>query len=108
MMRPALSCGWVVVAVTSAVVIVTAGARSAPGVFLLSMTDEPEWSTATVSFAAANGLFVFGLSGPLSGWLMRRIGVRNVVLASLVITSLSLFATSLVREIRQLTPSVAA
>ncbi len=102
-MRRAFFYGWVVVAVAAIVVIVTAGVRSAPGAFLLSMTEEPEWSTATVSFAAAIGLIAFGLSGPLSGWLMGRIGVRNVVLLSLIVTSLSLFATSLVREIWQLT-----
>lgn len=102
-MRRASFYGWVVVAVAAIVVIVTAGVRSAPGAFLLTMTEEPEWSTATVSFAAAIGLIAFGLSGPLSGWLMGRIGVRNVVLLSLVVTSLSLFATSMVREIWQLT-----
>ena len=68
--RDAIFYGWIVVAVTAIVVLVTAGVRSAPGAFLLSMTEEPGWSTATVSFAAAAGLVVFGLSGPLSGWLM--------------------------------------
>lgn len=102
-MRRAFFYGWVVVAVTAVVVLVTAGVRSAPGAFLLSMTDEPGWSTASVSFAAAVGLVAFGFSGPLSGWLMGRIGVRNVVLVSLVVTSLSLVASSLVREIWQLT-----
>jgi sugar phosphate permease len=95
--------GWIVVAVTAIVVLVTAGVRSAPGAFLLTMTTEPGWSTASVSFAAAAGLVVFGLSGPLSGWLMARIGVRAVVLASLAITGAALIATSLVREIWQLT-----
>ena len=76
--------GWVVVAVTAIVVMVTAGVRSAPGAFILSMTTEPGWSTASVSFAAAAGLVVFGLSGPLSGWLISRLGVRTVVLLSLV------------------------
>lgn len=56
-----------------------------------------------MSFAAAAGLVVFGLSGPLSGWLMARIGVRAVVLTSLVVTAAALLATSLVREIWQLT-----
>jgi MFS family permease len=56
-----------------------------------------------VSFAAAVGLVVFGLAGPLSGWLMGRIGVRNVVLVSLLITGGSLLASTLVREIWQLT-----
>jgi MFS family permease len=102
-MRRAFFYGWVVVAVTAVVVLVTAGVRSAPGAFILSMTEEPGWSTASVSFAAAVGLVVFGLSGPLSGWLMGRIGVRSVVVLSLVVTSSALLATALVREIWQLT-----
>jgi MFS family permease len=101
--RRAIFYGWVVVAVTAVVVLVTAGVRSAPGAFILSMTEEPGWSTASVSFAAAVGLVVFGLSGPLSGWLMGRIGVRSVVVLSLIVTSSALLATALVREIWQLT-----
>ena len=66
-MRRAFFYGWVVVAVTSIVVLVTAGIRAAPGAFLLSMTGEAGWSTASVSFAAAAGLIVFGLAGPISG-----------------------------------------
>jgi MFS family permease len=102
-MRRAIFYGWIVVAVTAIVVLVTAGVRSAPGAFILSMTEEPGWSTASVSFAAAMGFVVFGLAGPLSGWLMGRIGVRNVVLLSLTVTGTALLATSLVREIWQLT-----
>jgi sugar phosphate permease len=102
-MRRAFFYGWVVVAVTAIVVLVTAGVRSAPGAFLLTMTGEPGWSTASVSFAAAAGLIVFGFAGPMSGWLMGRIGVKNVVLLSLAMTGGALLATSLVREIWQLT-----
>ena len=101
-MRRTVFYGWIVVAITSVVVLVISGVRSAPGAFLLSMTNEPGWSTASVSFAAAVGLVVFGLAGPFSGWLMGRIGVRNVVIASLIITGLSSFASSAVREIWQL------
>ena len=102
-MRRPFFYGWVVVAVTAIVVLITAGVRSAPGAFLLSMTVEPGWSTASVSFAAAAGLIVFGFAGPVSGWLMGRIGVKNVVLVSLAITGAALLATSLTREIWQLT-----
>ena len=102
-MRRAFFYGWVVVVVTAIVVLITAGVRSAPGAFLLSMTAEPGWSTASVSFAAAAGLIVFGFAGPVSGWLMGRIGVKNVVLVSLAITGAALLATSLTREIWQLT-----
>lgn len=102
-MRRAFFYGWVVVAVSAVVVLVTAGVRSAPGAFLLSMTGEPGWSTSSVSFAAAAGLIVFGLAGPISGSLMGRIGVKNVVLLSLVLTGASLIAASFSREIWQLT-----
>ena len=102
-MRRAIFYGWVVVAVTSIVVLVTAGVRAAPGAFLLSMTGEPGWTTSSVSFAAAAGLIVFGLAGPISGSLMGRIGVKNVVLLSLVVTGVSLLAASFSREIWQLT-----
>jgi len=102
-MRRALFYGWVVVAVTAIVVLITAGVRSAPGAFLLTMTAEPGWSTGSVSFAAAAGFVVFGFAGPMSGWLMGRIGVRNVVLVSLALTGAALLATALVREIWQLT-----
>jgi MFS family permease len=56
-----------------------------------------------VSFAAAAGLIVFGLAGPISGWMMGRIGVKHVVLVSLVVTGTSLVAASFSREIWQLT-----
>lgn len=98
----ALFYGWVVVAVTAIVVLITAGVRSSPGAFILTMADEPGWSTASVSFAAAAGLVVFGLAGPLSAWLIGRIGVRRVVLVSLATTALSLVAASVVTEIWQL------
>ena len=97
--------GWIVVAVTVAVVLITAGIRTAPGALILSVTAEPGWTTGSVSLAAAVGLVVFGLAGPLSAWLMGRIGVRNVVLLSLVITAVSLAITSAVHEIWQLTLS---
>jgi sugar phosphate permease len=102
-MRRALFYGWVVVAVTAIVVLITAGVRSAPGAFLLTMTAEPGWSIASVSFAAAAGFVVYGFAGPMSGWLMGRIGVRNVALLSLALTGAALLATALVREIWQLT-----
>ena len=54
-MRRVLFYGWVIVAITAVVTLVTAGVRAAPGALLLSMTQEPGWSTASVSFAAAAG-----------------------------------------------------
>src|SRR5215207_2552295 len=69
------------------------------------MTDEHAWSTASVSFAAAAGLVLYGLAGPLSGSLMGRLGVKRVVVASLVVTGVALLVSSVVTEIWQLTLS---
>ena len=102
-MRSRIFYGWVVVAVAATVVLVTAGVRSAPGAFLLSMTDEHDWSIASVSFAAAIGLVAFGLAGPLSGSLMGRFGVKRVVIGSLLITASALLVSSVVTEVWQLT-----
>ena len=104
-MRARVFYGWVVVAVAATVVLVTAGVRAAPGAFLLSMTDEPGWSTASMSFAAAAGLVLYGLAGPLSGSLMGRLGVKRVVVVSLVVTGVALLVSSVVTEIWQLTLS---
>ena len=102
-MRSRIFYGWIVVAVAAIVVLVTAGVRAAPGAFLLSMTDEHGWSTAAVSFAAAVGLVAFGLAGPLSGWLMGRLGVKRVVILSLLTTGIALLVSSVVTQIWQLT-----
>lgn len=102
-MRRAVFYGWVVVAVTAVVVLATAGVRSAPGAFIVSMTQEPGWSTASVSFAAAAGFIMYGLAGPLSGWLMARVGVKRVTLLSLAVTGGGLILSAGSREIWQLT-----
>jgi sugar phosphate permease len=95
--------GWVVVAVASIVLLVTAGVRAAPGAFLLQMQQEPGWSTGALSFAIAIGLLTYGLSGPISGRLMAIIGVRGVTILSLLLTAASLGVSAIAHEIWQLT-----
>ncbi|MEK6719270.1 MAG: MFS transporter [Chloroflexota bacterium] len=99
---PRIYYGWVVVAISALALLVTAGARIAPGAFLLDMQTDTGWSVAVLSFAAAVGLVVFGLAGPVSGSLMARIGVRRVTVASLLIAALAMATSSLVTEAWQL------
>ena len=61
-----------------------------------------DWSTSGLSLAAAIGLLVFGLSGPLSGRLMARYGIRAVTLAALLLTTASLAASALATELWQI------
>jgi sugar phosphate permease len=102
-MRRPIFFGWVIVAVTAVVLLATAGVRAAPGAFLLSMQDEPGWSTSALSFAAAVGLLTYGLAGPISGRLMASFGIRGVTLLSLLVTAGGLIFSGFAREIWQVT-----
>jgi MFS family permease len=83
--RPAIFYGWVIVATTFLIALVTVGGRSAFGVFVVPMSEEFGWSRSTVSLAAALGFLVNGLSQPFLGRLFDTLGGRKVILASLVV-----------------------
>jgi sugar phosphate permease len=102
-MRRTFFYGWIVVAVTAVVLLVTAGIRAAPGAFLIQMQQEPGWSTGALSFAIAVGLLTYGLSGPISGRLMVAIGIRGVTLLSLLLTATTLVVSAFAHEIWQMT-----
>ena len=94
--------GWVVVGVTAVTLLVSAGVRSAPGVFLNSLEADLEWSLAAISFAVSIGLLLFGLVGPLTGWLMDRFGPRLVMLGGIALIAASMVASARMTELWQL------
>jgi MFS family permease len=75
--------GWVIVASTFLIALVTVGSRSAFGVFVVPMSEEFGWSRSTISLAAALGFLVNGLGQPFVGQLFDTLGGRKVILASL-------------------------
>jgi MFS family permease len=83
--RPVIFYGWVVVATTFLIALVTVGGRSAFGVFVVPMSEEFGWSRSTISLAATIGFLVNGLSQPLVGRLFDTFGGRKVILGSLAI-----------------------
>ncbi len=94
--------GWVVVAVTALALLISAGVRSAPGVFLVSVQEDTQWSMGVISFAASMGLLVLGLTAPVGGLLIDRYGTRHVAPAALWLVGISMLASAYVKEPWQL------
>ncbi len=82
--------GWIIVAVTALTLLVSAGVRSAPGVFLLPMRAEMGWSRAAISGAVSIGLILFGFAGPLTGWLMDRYGPRRMMAVGMLVVAVAM------------------
>jgi MFS family permease len=94
--------GWVIVAVTAVTLLVSAGVRSAPGVFLTSLQGDMGWSVATISFAVSIGLLLFGLVGPLTGWLIDRFGPRVALLGGILLIVASMVVSARMTALWQL------
>lgn len=77
--------------------LAAAGLRATPGVLMVPWGESFGWSRSVISFAAATGIFLFGMTGPFAAALMQRFGIRAIVLAALALmsasTALSLFMT---------------
>lgn len=78
--RSGIFYGWFVVAASFFVIMMTMGARNGVGVFVLPMSDEFSWSRSTISFAAALGILLNGVSQPILGNLYDRVGGRKLIL----------------------------
>src|SRR6201981_2499279 len=82
-----LHYSWVIVAVTFAVAVVTAGVRSTPGVLIVPLEEEFHWSRATISFALGINLLLFGAIGPFAAAVMDRCGARRTMTLALGATA---------------------
>jgi predicted MFS family arabinose efflux permease len=80
---------FVVVAVVFLALMISAGLRSTPGVLILPLEAAFGWDRASISLAAAIGIFLYGLVGPFSAALMLRFGIRRTVLCALAMMGAS-------------------
>ncbi len=94
--------GWVVVAVVFLALLVSAGVRAAPAVLINPLETELGWSRAAISFAVSVGLLLYGLSGPVAGWLMDRFGPTKLTLVGLAVIGGSTLAGAAMTELWQL------
>lgn len=80
---------FVVVAVIFVSLLVSAGLRSSPSVLLVPLEEAFGWSRTSISFAAAVGIFLYGLVGPFAAAAMERFGLRRVLIGALILMSAS-------------------
>jgi MFS family permease len=83
----------VVVGVTFAALLISAGLRATPGVLMIPLELHFGWDRATISLSAAIGIFLYGLVGPFAAALMQSYGIRRVMMAGLALMSLATFAS---------------
>jgi sugar phosphate permease len=97
-----LHYAWIVAGVTFVVLLLTAGVRAAPGVLIVPFESEFHWSRATISFAVAVNLLLYGLIGPFAAALMDRWGVRRTMTLALAVTAAGIALTPAMHESWQL------
>jgi sugar phosphate permease len=100
--RTRLHYAWIVVGVTFAVLLVSAGIRAAAGVLIVPLENEFHWSRATISFAVGVNILLTGLVGPFAAIVMDRFGVRRTMALALALTAAGVALTPTMREPWQL------
>ncbi len=99
-----LHYGWIVVAVSFVAMLVAAGTRSAPSVLMVPWESEFGWSPATISFAIAVQLMIFGIVGPFSAGFIDRFGLRRTMVAGLGTMALGMLLLPFANAAWQLQP----
>ncbi|AHE55970.1 MFS transporter [Sphingomonas sanxanigenens] len=82
-----------VIAATFVALLVSAGLRATPGVIMQPLELHFGWDRATISLAAAIGIFLYGLVGPFAAALMVSFGIRRTMLAGLALMAGATFAS---------------
>ncbi len=89
--RSGIFYGWFIVAASFFVIMMTMGARNGVGVFVLPMSEEFSWSRSSISFAAALGILLNGVSQPILGHLYDRVGGRKLILIGATVIGITAF-----------------
>lgn len=101
--RPRWHYAWVVALVTFVTLLVTAGVRATPGLFMVPLETEFGWSRAAISGAVAINIALFGMIGPFAASAMNRWGIRRLVVAALGLLAVSVGLTTRMHSQWQMT-----
>ena len=86
--------GWVVVGALFATLFLIWGPVNASGVFFIPVVKHFGWSRGFFSLLVGTAPLAAGLSSPAVGWLMDRIGARQMMIAGASVVALSFMALS--------------
>ena len=93
-----LHYAWIAAGVTFVTLLAAAGARAAPGVLIVPLCNQFQWSRAKVSAIISVTILFYGLVGPFAAALYERLGLRRTMLLSMGLLgggyALSTFATA--------------
>jgi sugar phosphate permease len=89
--------GWIIVGTTCVVLLTGAGVRSTPGILMVPLEQEFHWSRATIALSVSINLILYGCIGPFAAAVMERFGIRRSVLCALVLVSVGVASTALMR-----------
>ena len=94
--------GWFVVVGGALVAMGMTGTQFSFGVFLTPMTDEFEWTRATLSLAFGTTFMLSGLLRPVAGFLADRYSPKVVALSGVVLMGVMLLLLPLINNLAHL------
>jgi sugar phosphate permease len=97
-----LHYAWIVAGVTFLALLVGAGIRAVPGIFVVPLESEFGWSRATISLAVGINIALYGLLAPFSAALMDRFGIRRTMVVALTAIGVGVALTTLMTQSWQL------
>ncbi len=98
---PRIYYGWVIVALTFGTVLVSTGIRTAPPILITPLETEFGWDRASIALSISLYMLLQAATTPVQGQLIDRFGPRRVLIASLCVISLGVFAMPFVTEVWQ-------
>ncbi len=96
--RRGIHYGWVMAAVTFAVMLSTSAALGIPQVMLLPLRDEFGWSISGIAGALALRLILFGSMAPFAAAILLRYGYRATVVSAVLLISAGLILATFVTQ----------